>query len=72
MLTRAELAQWGHDAGEYRATAEQLVDWLEEVMLLIERNCGQCTLASECHYEKLGDGPCDTVVTAIENWMWPK
>lgn len=30
MLSRTELAQWGHDAGEYKATAEVLAEWVEQ------------------------------------------
>jgi hypothetical protein len=30
MLSRTELAQWGHDAGEYKATAETLAEWVEQ------------------------------------------
>lgn len=30
MLSRTELAQWGHDVGEYKATAEQLAEWVAQ------------------------------------------
>jgi hypothetical protein len=29
MLSRAQLEEWGYDAGEYRGTAQQLAEWLE-------------------------------------------
>jgi hypothetical protein len=36
MLTRKELDQWGHDAGEYRDTAQQLYQELDEARRLLE------------------------------------